>query len=278
MRIRLDLSILLVLAMGFFAAVQAQEGVLFVETSRHADGDEFMSTIRIVGDRVRFDSSTPDGEQIVIYRGDMQVMRLIDPRERSYQEITQADLERVGGQLSQMRAMMEEQLRNLPPQQRAMMEQMMRGRMPNVTEAAAPIVYTRVSSGEQAGSWQCDRYEGRRGAEKVQEVCATDWENVDLSAADFGVFQQLGEFFQALSSQFDFDLYQVGSAPDAPEDGAFPGVPVRRTTFVDGRASTVHEITEISRQSFDNALFEVPDGYSRAANPFASFPPAGSAP
>jgi hypothetical protein len=175
----------------------------------------------------------------------------------------------MGNQMSEMMAQMEEQLRNMPPAQRAMVEQMMRGSMPNMPAAVSePIVYTRIETGEPVGNWTCDRYEGRQGGSKVQEVCTTDWRDLEISAEDFAVFQQMGEFFGALSSGSDLDLFQVGADPGSEAEGSFPGIPLSRTTFIDGRASSFHQISEVGRQGFESSLFEVPAAFTQTAGPF----------
>ena len=268
MYIRSSLVLLLAIVGVLEGGVQSDPGLMFVETSRHADGESFTSTVRLLGDRIRFESSSPGQEQVFIYRADRQAMYLIDPAKRTYQEITREQLDQLAAKLEEMTAMIEEQMRSVPPSQRAMVEQMMRGMMNNMPGGVSvPIVYTRVSTGERVGEWACDRYEGHRGDDKVQEVCTADWRSLNLSADDFRVLQELGEFFEGLSSQFNFDLYQVGIDTEGSEAGTFPGMPVSRTTFANGQATMSHEISEFSRETFASSMFEVPEGFAAGPSP-----------
>lgn len=127
MRIQLIFTALLA------SAVATQAGVLMVERTESAGGDRAVttSTIRVDQDRVRVDASDARRQHVFIYRADTETMYMINPREKSYHQMTKQDLERVmgqfGGQMAQTRKMMEEQLKNVPPEQRQIVEQMMKG-------------------------------------------------------------------------------------------------------------------------------------------------------
>ena len=45
----------------------------------------------------------------------------------------------------------------------------------------------------------------------------------------------------------------------------FSGVPVRRTSFANGKADSVSEVKEVRRDAIPSAAWEVPAGFSRQA-------------
>ena len=55
-------------------------------------------------------------------------------------------------------------------------------------------------------------------------------------------------------------MFSLGSV----EVQGYPGVPVRSTFTIAGK-EIVSEITEVSRQSFADASYAVPDGYTKQA-------------
>ena len=49
----------------------------------------------------------------------------------------------------------------------------------------------------------------------------------------------------------------------ATSEQGFSGVPVRRTTFVDGKATSTSEIKEFRRAAIPASAWEVPAGFKR---------------
>ena len=255
------------------SATSARAGVLLIHKTEPVGGGQVsIATTSLDRDRVRVESSGGTAQHILIYRADRQVLYLIDSAAKTYQELTKQQLEQmmsqVGDQMAQMRAMMDEQLKNVPPEQRAMVEQMMKGRMGAMGGAAPPAetVYRKVAVGERAGQWTCDRYEGYRANEKVFDVWTTDWQALGLNASDFRVMQELADLFTSLSSQMGgkLELMSVG----ASSSSGLSGIPVRRVSYRDAKAYETHEITEVSRQEFAAGLFEPPPGFHRTESSF----------
>jgi hypothetical protein len=62
------------------------------------------------------------------------------------------------------------------------------------------------------------------------------------------------------------DLFKVGFDGQQKQQG-FSGVPVERISFHNGAPDQKYEITEVTRQDIDDALFEVPAGFQKVAMP-----------
>ena len=147
----------------------------------------------------------------------------------------------------------------MPPEQRAMVEQMMKGKaMPARPEKK---VFKKVASGVKAGKWRCDRYEGYRGGQLIEEVCTTSWKDLGIDQKDFHVMERMGEFMNELSpdaaSNFNF------GSEDWEANHGYPGVPVRTISYSMGKKVSQTEIQEIKKQKIDSSLFELPKGLTK---------------
>jgi hypothetical protein len=254
---------LVVALVALVSPVHAAEGVLIVE--RTTTGDSTRSNqIQIEAQRMRAEMTDADGRaQVVVFDGAKQVLWLIDSSRKSYSEMTKADVDRMGGQMSAAMAKMQEQLKSLPPAQRAQFEAMMKGRgMPGMAAAAPRTEYRRAGT-DKAGRWSCLKYEGFQNGEKTSEVCTVEPKELGFTQADFAVSRQLAEFFRSLMPQSS-DVFAIGT----PEEQGFSGVPVRRVSRL-GPRQTVTEIVEIKRDTFPDSLFAVPEGFTRQAMPGA---------
>ena len=114
---------------GLAGVALAADGVLLVTKTTVDSGAPTTNQVQIESKRMRAESSGARGEKmIVMFDGTKQVMTLIDNEKKTYSEMTKADVEAMGNQMSSMMAQMEDQLKNLPPEQRAKIEAMMKGR------------------------------------------------------------------------------------------------------------------------------------------------------
>jgi hypothetical protein len=202
-------------------------------------------------------------------------MRMLDFSNNTYREMTEQDVKQMGDSMAQMRQMMEEKLKNMPPQQRQMVEQMMKQKMgaamPGAGPAVSPVVYAKVASGQSVRQWTCDKYEGKRDGQKVWEVCTVDFNQFGVQPSDMRIFQQMADMFKSLAPQGAEDMFKIGF-DDQQSDQDFQGVPVERLSFRNGAPHEKFEITEVTRQDIDDALFEVPQGFRKVEMPQMKMP------
>jgi hypothetical protein len=235
--------------------LQAADGILIVEKTT-TNGMTRTNQIQIEKSRLRAENDTARGKQIIIFDGAAQVLRTINPDAKTYNEMTKADVDRLGGQMQDAMALMQEQMKNMPPAARAQMEAMMRGR--GMTAEPAKTVYRKTGT-DKVGKWTCDKYEGTRGGEKVSELCTVPPATLGFTPGDFEVTRQMAEFFAKLVPQGGDQLFKIGS----PAANGFSGLPVRTVTFRNGAPSFTSEITDASRQNFPDSIFAVPAGYTK---------------
>jgi hypothetical protein len=135
---------------------------------------------------------------------------------------------------------------------------MMKGRgLPGAGPAPQKTEY-RQAGKDKVGKWTCDKYDGFQNNEKTSELCTVDPATLGFALADFDVSRQLGEFFKKLLPQSADQLFTVGK----PEDQGYSGVPVRRKFTAAGKETTT-ELTDVTRQTFTDATFAVPDGFNK---------------
>jgi uncharacterized protein DUF4412 len=237
----------------------AADGIQIVEKST-TGATTRTSQAQIEKTRMRSESTGPNGTVIMVFDGTAEVMRTIDMQKKTYTEMTKADVDRMGTQLSGAMAKMQEQMKNMSPAARAQMEAMMKGRGMS-PGAPAKTEYRKAGKGT-SGKWSCDKYEGYRDNVKTSELCTVDAKTLGFTPADFQVTQQLAKFFQAMVPQGAEQMFNVGTG----EPQGFSGVPVRRSYTLAGR-ETVSELTDVSRQNFPDSLFAVPAGFTKQAFP-----------
>jgi hypothetical protein len=243
-----------VCAQGVVMVMNETSGGQTTQSRMHLDRTHVRAEVREQGPL--------QGQQMIAtFDSEAQVMRLIDGRNRTYTEVTQRDLQQIGGMMAQL----QEQLKNLPPEQRKMMEDMMKGRggmpnMPGMAGAAppSPITYKRTGS-SKVGQWACTTYDGFRGADKIMEVCAAEGSALGLTAADFRVVQQLADFMKNIAPQQIDQLSLYGT----DEKQGYAGFPVRRVMFRNGKPDSTSELVELRREAIPASTFAVPDGFKK---------------
>ncbi|MEQ1573196.1 MAG: hypothetical protein ABL993_03015 [Vicinamibacterales bacterium] len=158
------------LSLLLLAAPASAQGITMVQRETR-NGQ--MTTNRMQMDRTHLRAETRNGtEQVaIVYDGGGDLARMLNLDKKTYVEMTRAQVQQMGQQVSGAMAAMQAQMANMPPEQRAMIEQMMRGRgagMPGMPGATAPAkIEYRRSGADKVGQWACNKYDGYREQEKV---------------------------------------------------------------------------------------------------------------
>jgi hypothetical protein len=200
--------------------------------------------------------------QVVVFEGSKQLLRIIDFNRKTYTEITRADAERMGAQVSDAMGRLQQQMASMSPDQRAQMDTLMRGRMggAGTIPNASKIEYRKTGT-DRVRQWTCDRYDGYRDEVKVVELCTVDPATLGLATADIDVAKQMAEFFRKIVPQSREGILAVGTL----DTSGFNGIPVRRTAYGNGRIESTMEIITATRKSFSSSSYEVPSGFQKQA-------------
>jgi hypothetical protein len=244
---------------GFIAYAEA--GVVFttIDTSFDDPRNSGTGTAYIGDNGMRAETRAEGENSTIIFRSDKEVFWVINTADNSYTEMTKHDIRKIKGRMDEAMRMMQEQMKNMPPEQRAMVEKMMKGQA--MTAKPEKKVFKKVASDVMVVKWKCDKYEGYHGGRLIKEVWTTSWKNLGIEQKDFRVMQSMGEFMNELSpdaaSNFNF------GSEDWETNHGYPGVPVRTISYSMGKKVSQTEIQEIKKQKIDSSFFELPKGLTK---------------
>ncbi|MEF9426383.1 MAG: DUF3617 domain-containing protein, partial [Candidatus Mariimomonas ferrooxydans] len=167
-----------ILLAGFMAYAEAGVIITSIDTSFDDPRDSGTSTAYIGDNGMRAEARAEGENNIVIFRSDKEVFWMINTADNSYTEMTKKDIKKIKGQMDEAMRMMQEQMKNMPPEQRAMMEQMMKGK--TIPTQPEKTVFKKVASGVKVGKWKCNTYKGYLRGELTEEVCSTSWKKLGI--------------------------------------------------------------------------------------------------
>ena len=241
----------------------AADGVLIAQKVTNGDKTGTSST-QIEKTRMRTEADQ-NGRRIVIVfdTANGGVLRMIDDQNKTYTEMTKADVDRIASQMSGAMAQLQQQMQNMPPEARARMEAMMQGGRGMIGAMGGPPPQYKKVGTDTVGKWRCDKYEGTKNGEKASETCTVDPSALGFTIADFEAAKQLGEFFSKLLPPGMDGLFRFGSA----SANGFAGIPVRTVTFRNGQPGATIELTDARHENFPDSLFAVPAGYQKREAP-----------
>jgi hypothetical protein len=217
----------------------------------------------IEGDKLRIEQPGEEGSIIIIFRGDKNLVWMIEPGKKQYEETTKEDVLKMKEQLDQAKKMMEEQMKNMPPEQREQMEKMM-GNVPGITGEEMTITYKLVGKGEKVNDYTCEHYAAFSNGQKTWDLWSVDYKDVSVGYKDLAPLEALGEFFAEISG-YDIERYFVGSEePLKGEEGPrFHGMPVKWSSIEADSVVHVNELKILEKKTIDASMFELPEGLKK---------------
>jgi hypothetical protein len=249
-----SLCAIAVLSLPLAAGVRVQMETTDLSTQKVTTTEMLVDSTRI---RVNTGSST---SMLFLTDGGRNRMVTLDRNRNEYREMDQQYMDQMAKQMNSAMAMMEEQMKNMPPQQREMMEKMMKGKMPQMAaQPQVPTIYTAKGS-DTVNGFACTKYEGTRNGEKVAEVCAASPAALKFVAADSEVFEKMREFMsgyvRALQNSPLARMYNSEGSSAITETG-FKGIPVRQIRFRGGKPEQLVEFKTVELARFSDEDFSV---------------------
>jgi hypothetical protein len=227
------------------------------------------STIYLDGDRIRVEGAQKtQRDTSVIVDGAAKKMIMINATEKSYMEMTEADIKKMKAQVDAMRAQAMERMKNLPPEQRKQMEKMMggMGAMPGADAKPAKLDFQAMGQKKTVNGFACDMYKVSRDGVPKEEDCISPWSAKVLQKSDF-------EGFRKFAEEMAKQMGSTGAQNDMMEQfEKFPGLPITRHPLDGGDDE---EIKSVKRGSIPAAQFAVPAGYTKKEVPQMGAPGMG---
>jgi len=240
---------------GLAAGVTTGANGVIITAKAVSGGKTETHQIQLDADHLRADTGD---SKVVIFDGARQVLEIVNTDQKTYRELTKADVDRLGEQVSGAMAQMQSQMANLPPEQRARIEAMMKGRGVNPAANAAKPEYRRAGT-DKVGKWTCDKYDVYQNGQKEGDVCTVSPSALGLSDTDFAVTRQMQTFFAALLKFVPAaQASQLFTLRSFTAEG-LAGIPVRRTE-PDGDSM---ELSDITRGNVPDSTFQVPAGFQK---------------
>jgi GLPGLI family protein len=197
-----------------------------------------------------------ENRNATILRLDKDVMIMLNPKEKTYWEMTFADMEKAakkaGGQMDQKMAELQEKLKDMPEEQRKMVEQMMGNKMLGAKKEPKLEV---VKSGDtrQISGYTCTKYVVNQDGKELLTVWVTkDVKGFETIRKDMDVFRErMTAMNPMMRKGFTEGLKSIDGFPIETDMG-----------------TTMKEVvTKVERKSIPASEFEVPEGYKKVESP-----------
>lgn len=219
--------------------------------SEGGDGNTTRRTeILLDGSRMRVNSVGMS--TLVRPKGDGFEFLIIDPAKAQYYELDRKFFEDLVAGLESLQAKIQEPLKRLPPAER---EKMMKLLQPTV-----PVMRYELSGAEQVNGIPCLLFVQFSGQQKVAETCIAKPGDLGISAAEFGIVEQSGDYqFKMMEGFGDSAL---GAAIMDLETAVMMnpelrGIPLRTSSEFGGKLLYSERFVSIQDVVFTDADFSV---------------------
>jgi GLPGLI family protein len=244
MRIAMGLSLALIIAVCAFG-----QGVYW--ESKVTGGPIKDQTDQMYYMPKMFKRTSTGDANIMIVRLDKETMYILKPKEKTYSEITFAEMEAMmkkgKAKMDSRMAEMQKKMQSMPEEQRKMMEKMMGDKMPGTAKDAKVDV---SSTGEKKaiGGFSCTKYVVTQDGKEFMTLWTTkDVKEFEPMRKDFEAFSQRMSSMNPMAGKGMMDAFRK-----------VDGFPIE--TDMSGITNVV---TKIEKRSTPAGEFEVPSGYTK---------------
>jgi hypothetical protein len=232
------------------------QGLYWESTRTGSMMGEKSETVKYYYTPKKFKSATGDSGHVAILRLDKEVMIMLNPKEKTYSEISFADMEKMvkksSAQMDEKMAELQEKLKNMPEEQRKMVEQMMGNKMPGMKKESKVEV---VKSGDtkKISGYSCSKFVVNQDGKELLTVWATkdvkDFETIRKDMEEFR--QRMAAMNPVMRKGFTEGLKNIDGFPIETDMG-----------------DTMKEVvTKVEKKSIAASEFEIPGGYKKVKSP-----------
>ena len=242
MRIRLTIAVLCAAT----AAPAARAGVTITSEGE----DKAQTVMALEGDKIRFEDPR-EGGVISIFDGGARKIVHAMVSERTYTEMTEADMKA-------MRAQMDAAMAQMPPEQRAQMESMGMGKKAGPGAARPVPKYVPMGKKETVAGYKCEWYRELEGGKVASEGCYIPWGAGAITREDLRPMKKMSQFLEA--------VMPAGQSTMQEDLDAAPGFPAIHVDM-QGETREVQRLVSIKRGSVGADRFRLPAGYTKTERP-----------
>jgi len=241
----------------FSLAVSAFGQGLYWESKRSSSlmGDT-SETVKYSYAAKKFKVVNGENGNATIVRLDKEVMIMLNPEEKTYWEMTFADMEKAakkaGAEMDEKMAELQEKLKDMPEEQRKMVEQMMGGKMPGAKKEAKLEVVKSADTKKISG-YACTKYVVNQDGKELLTV----WVTKDVKGFE-AIRKEIDEFRDRMTAMNP--VMWKGVTEGLKSIDGFP--------IETDMGNTMKEVvTKIERKSIPASEFEIPVGYKMVKSP-----------
>jgi uncharacterized protein DUF4412 len=225
-------------------------------------GASATSTLYVDGDKMRIENVGGAQEHVVIIDAAGKRMLMLNDADKSYTEVTEADMKRFGEMMTTKRAEMAERMKSMPPEQRKRMEQALGGGSQKPPE----LKFERLGQKKSVNGFSCDMYRVLSDAKPKEEDCIAPWSSSVLQRSDFAGLRKFAEDMAK-----DTGATGAGGGRQMFEQfDKYPGFPVTRHPL-DPNEHEDEQLKSVKRGSIPAASFAVPTGFTKKESPMGAF-------
>jgi hypothetical protein len=235
----------------------------------------------ISGDRISMQAASGESKGTVIYRGDKQLMWIMDNQNRQYTEMTKETMEQMGQTVNSAMDQMKAQMANMPPEQRAMMEKLMKGQMDQIQGASqgasgsasaqtVPLIFKKTGVEKTVNGYACEKYDVFRGREKLREMWVTEWKNMKDFNEAMTAFNSMEKFFSGMMERLKNTPFAKSMDIPYSHTAELNGFPVMITELKNGVPVMEATLKSATKKSLPDSYFSPPADYKANKSLFPS--------
>ncbi len=269
--------IIVVCILSIFAASQVFAG-LVMEQERYEKGssEKLKGTIYMQDNKVKFFDE--EGQFSAIFNLDTGEMIQIDNTSKTYTSAQAKDYFKFFKEYAlKMKAAMQQQLSELPPDQRAQAEASMKRQgieLPGSNPVPVKIELKKTGDSKKIAGYESVKYEVYRSGKLDEEIWTSNqvgFENeIDMNKMT-GYMSELRKIEESLGGTSSVSK----EAEQAYIEVFSSGFPMRTTDYPVSGNSIIEEVVKVSRKQLDTSEFRAPAGYTKV--PLESMLQLGSA-
>lgn len=219
------------------------------------------------------------GAALMIFDGEREILWTLDEQRKQYLQVDEEEVSSLGGQLSEARRGMEEQMASLPEAERKQMMELMAQMAPDLSGKAPPLPkIVKTDERKTIDGREARRVDVVQDGRPIGEIWLTDWKAVGFTREDFDAFRRFAAFQRSLLGSLGPDVaaaYSGASGFDVFDQ--LDGFPLLIRRIGAGGTSETR-FTRIEPFDPPKGFFAVPAGYTRAVGLGGGAAPPGASP
>ncbi|MEQ6118531.1 hypothetical protein [Reichenbachiella sp. MALMAid0571] len=257
-------KIILILLVGFVGMnmpAMAVDGVKIISKTKDiSSGSVSNTTIYMTENSMAVENNGGRDNSSFIFNSEKEEFTYVDHSKKEYYHFDKAAMQQLKQQIQMMMMMMKQFAASMSEEQKKKMGKFM-------NKDASPMEFNAVGSSTKVGKWNAQKYEGISEGEKATEMYIASFKTIGIPQDKFQVMDKMMDYFKTNLSEIATFLPTGGSFSQMGFDDSSPvfkeGIPVKTVSYKSETADNENTVESINQESFSDALFKAPSGYSK---------------